>query len=273
MFTSNDSIKFMVAKIFFNLAEFSYKQIKKATISQSHGIDTLQFFYIQKGKGKIIIDGTEYEMENGTYFSIPPFVKYNINPDEETSYFSVYFVLNLASAYDRYKFLLNKVIINKDDSFSNIFNNMMNEFREKKLGYNEIVVSLFKILFISIVRNENVTGPRLSHWDLDNLQYKIEKIMLENFKTITLKELASKCYLSERELQRYLEKNYNKNFSDLKNDAKMSFAQNLLLSSNMSILEIAYETGYSSSEHFSNAFKKYYGKSPLKYKKETNANH
>ena len=150
---------------------------------------------------------------------------------------------------------------------------MMNEFKEKKLGYNEIVVSLFKILFINIVRNENVTGPRLSHWDLDNLQYKIEKIMLENFKTITIKELASKWYLSERELQRYLEKNYNKNFSDLKNDAKMSFAQNLLLSSNMSILEIAYETGYSSSEHFSNAFKKYYGKSPLKYKKETNANH
>jgi len=42
----------------------------------------------------------------------------------------------------------------------------------------------------------------------------------------------------------------------------MSMAKRLLLGTDKSAKEIAYQTGYSSPQHFSNAFKKKFGVSP-----------
>ena len=62
--------------------------------------------------------------------------------------------------------------------------------------------------------------------------------------------------------------NYKKSFINLKTDARMSFASNKLLYSNLPISEISIMVGYSSIEHFSYAFKNHYGISPLKYRKK-----
>jgi len=48
---------------------------------------------------------------------------------------------------------------------------------------------------------------------------------------------------------------------------KMSNAQDFLLHSNMSVLDISEALGYSSLSHFIHVFKKYYGTSPIQYKK------
>ena len=48
----------------------------------------------------------------------------------------------------------------------------------------------------------------------------------------------------------------------------MSFASNKLLYTKIKISELAELVGYSTPEHFSYAFKKYYGISPVEYKKK-----
>ena len=63
MFVSNDSIKFMIAKIFFNLAEFKNYQIKNNASYNYHGKDTLEINFIKDGKGKLKIDDQIYELE------------------------------------------------------------------------------------------------------------------------------------------------------------------------------------------------------------------
>ena len=80
--------------------------------------------------------------------------------------------------------------------------------------------------------------------------------------------MSSRLHLSIREFQRYLLKNYNKSFRELKNDAKMSFAANKLLYTDIKVADLALLVGYSTPEHFSFAFKEYYGVSPAKYKKK-----
>lgn len=267
MYTTNDSIKFMIAKIFFNLAEFKYNEIDKQTPTQFHGIKTMQLFYIEKGEGKFIVDDNDYQYTDNSYFVIPPLMKYSLCPTKESSIYSVYFILDTSTGYQRYFYLLEKLLYG-NRNLSIFFHTLIDEFKTKSIGYNEIVVSMFKSIIINIIRNENVEGPRLSHWDLDSLQYNIEKIFKEEFNSITLKEMADRLFISERELQRYLEKNYGKNFTSLKNDSRMSYALNLLINTDLSVSNISEIVGYSSNEHFSVAFKNYYGKSPLKYKKE-----
>ena len=149
-----------------------------------------------------------------------------------------------------------------------MFDTLLKELQNKTFGYNEIVVSMFKSIIVMILRNENISQERLSHWDLDNNQFQIEKILQDEFNTITLKELANKLFMSERELQRYLLTNYKKTFIELRNDARMAYASNQLIYTDISITELSYQVGYSSVTHFTYAFKNYYGISPLKYKKE-----
>ncbi len=56
------------------------------------------------------------------------------------------------------------------------------------------------------------------------------------------------------------------NFQNKKTEAKMSAASIMLRSQDMTVTQIADELGYSSVEHFSVAFRKYYGMSATKYR-------
>ena len=56
-------------------------------------------------------------------------------------------------------------------------------------------------------------------------------------------------------------------FQQKKTEARMSAAVILLSNKNKSITSIAEELGYSSAEHFSSAFHKYYEMSPREYRK------
>ena len=93
-------------------------------------------------------------------------------------------------------------------------------------------------------------------------------MFINEFKTISVKEMAKRCYMSVRDLQRFLNKSYNKSFTELKMEYRMNVAANRLIYSKDSISKIAEDCGYSSSEHFSYAFKQYYKIAPIKYRNE-----
>lgn len=269
MFSSNDSIKFMMAKVFFNLAEFSFKEINEPTNLKFHGVNTFVIYFIKEGKGKLIIEDKEYDIKENSYFTIPSFIKYQIIPIGNLEYYSSYFLIDRSTGYQKYLYLFEKCFVGNDKfDIYYLYEILLNELMTKQFGYNEVVVSMFKSIIVNLLRNENVEGERLSHWNLENSQFQIEQIFENEFQTITLESLAEKLFMSTREVQRYLKDNYKKSFIDLRNDARMSFAANKLRYTNLSVSEISELVGYSSIEHFSNAFKSYYKISPLKYRKE-----
>ena len=269
MFSISDSIKFMMAKIFFNLANFSYNKYTSPSTPQFHGIDTIVINYVAAGSGKVIIEDETFTMDEKGYFVIPPFKKYYVIPNGSMSIYTIYLLTDKTSGYKKFFPLLDVHHVGKDKfNLDYLFSSLHNEFKVKSFGYNEIVVSLFKMIIVTLLRDEGVDETRESHWDLDSFQYQIENILQNEFNTITLNDLASRLYMSPRELQRYLLENYKKSFINLKTDARMSFASNKLLYSNLPISEISIMVGYSSIEHFSYAFKNHYGISPLKYRKK-----
>ncbi len=268
MFVCNESIKFMMAKIYFSLAEFSILEIKEPTNLKFQGVDTLVFILIKKGNGKVIINKKEFLITEDSYIVIAPFSAYQLIPDGYLEYYSFYLSVDKSRGYQNYTYLLNDSRVGIDKyNIAYLFNMLYKEFKEKQIGYSEIAVSMFKTIIVSILRNENITGERLSYWKLNNSQFQIEQILQNEFKTITLDELANKLFMSPRDLQRYLKENYRKSFIELRNDARMAFAANKLKYTDLSIADISDLVGYSSIEHFSYAFKKYYGISPLKYRK------
>lgn len=73
---------------------------------------------------------------------------------------------------------------------------------------------------------------------------------------------------SPRHIRRILKEKYNTTPQQYITKLRMNYAQNLLLHSDMNVLSIALEVGYSSVANFINQFKKAYGLTPTKFRKK-----
>ncbi len=146
---------------------------------------------------------------------------------------------------------------------------MFAELKDRNIGYRAVVESLIKQIIIACVRNSSA-----GRYDPDDQALKsgdsqylaIEEAFLYEYATITLETLAKRLNLSTRQVQRQLIQHYGMNFQNKKTEAKMSAASIMLRSQDMTVTQIADELGYSSVEHFSVAFRKYYGMSATKYR-------
>jgi AraC-like DNA-binding protein len=95
----------------------------------------------------------------------------------------------------------------------------------------------------------------------------IESAFLWDYATITLPGLADRLGLGTRQTDRLLSEMYGQSFDDKKAQARMSAAAMLLTHTDESVTAIAERTGFSSLEHFGNAFRKRYRVSPTAYRR------
>ena len=126
-------------------------------------------------------------------------------------------------------------------------------------------------IIISCVRNYSGKRGRVDPQGFkseDDQYLKIEEAFLYEYATLSLTALAKRLNRSERQTQRLLMEHYGMNFQSKKTEAKMSAAALMLQSSKATVTEISDELGYSSVEHFSTAFKKYYGVSATAYREK-----
>jgi len=84
--------------------------------------------------------------------------------------------------------------------------------------------------------------------------------------TPTIDGLANCIYTSVRSTQRILKEIYGKSFSDLLTEYRLEKALELMKKSELSITDIAMQSGYNQYKTFYMAFTKHYGISPTRYR-------
>ena len=161
---------------------------------------------------------------------------------------------------------------------------LFEELKTKPAGYELMVQTILPQLILSVARHylgaqknrhtAQASAPEQNQQTVSEKAYLIiEEAFLYDYKTITLAELARRVSLSERQTERLLLKHYGQSFIQKKTEARMSAASQLLCETNTSIADIAEDLGYSSAEHFSNAFRKYYKTSPKAFRKTSGLPH
>ena len=95
---------------------------------------------------------------------------------------------------------------------------------------------------------------------------KIRKYIYDHPDTATLSELSGIFYMSEAYISRYLKQKLHISFSDLVKEARINKAKELLIRTDLSVLEISQHIGYSSHSHFIHVFHETVGSSPLQYR-------
>ena len=84
---------------------------------------------------------------------------------------------------------------------------------------------------------------------------------------IPVRSIAAQFSVSETSLKNYFRGVYGKNISAYLRDLRMSAAETALVSTELSIAEIASQVGYTKQGKFAQVFKAAFGRSPLEYRR------
>jgi len=96
---------------------------------------------------------------------------------------------------------------------------------------------------------------------------KVYAFIQDNFnKPIKAEEVAKLANMSTSNFSHYFKKATNKSFTRFLMDFRLGHVCQLLTTTQLSVSEIAFQTGYSNLSNFNRLFKKYKGCSPIQFR-------
>lgn len=162
--------------------------------------------------------------------------------------------------------LNNTPVISKLKEAATIFQTIQNELFTQEIGYSARVNQSIDELFILITRQ--LTRQNNSHRDFPQTFLKLEKTLRQNLShQWTVEEMAALVGLGTTAFNEKV-KNFT-GFSPLNYliNIRISEAIKLLKKEEVNVTNIALETGFYSSQHFSTTFKKLTGYTPSQFRK------
>lgn len=108
---------------------------------------------------------------------------------------------------------------------------------------------------------------RLTASDIQSIQKAHDILTEQAIHPPTIEELSRMVFLNQQKLKAGFTKQYHMSIGEYTNSLRMAMGASLLSSTDLSVSDIAKKTGYMYSGNFSKMFKKYYGVSPLEYRR------
>ncbi len=277
-------------RIFIEEAELHLVQavldlINESFPSHSHGEDCYELHYVASGKGTLLADGQELSLEAGTFYVTGPHVEHAqfSFPDTPLTEYCVFLKLSAKRFPHSAKRLTDPELCLRQftivtfwlkqnaSDFERLITALFREAQTKRLGYRLQIEAILKELFVLLVRSYHSSRPSASLpanvETSEKTALLIDEYFLYFYASASLENLSQSLGLSPRQTERLIRQYYGKTFQQKKAEARMAAALILLRQKN-SVTRIAETLGYSSIEHFSSAFRNYYGVSPSRYRKQ-----
>ncbi len=253
-----------------------------------HKNNFFEIVYVESGNGSQCINYNEFEYHSGNIFLLPPLNCHSFNIKERTKFyfirFSDHFFLGKQSLgdhkawFDSISYILanyNRVpgdIINTECERKYIIASIMTIHQEylSSDNHSETIISsaIASILTILARSIEHKFIDRLQESDsrFSNIIRYINNNLLDNEK-LKIPVIAETFGLSKGYFSDYFKRQAGVNLAEYIVKAKLKLAETYIIHTDQPIKEIAYNLNFADSSHFSNSFKKYYGKTVREFKK------
>ena len=134
----------------------------------------------------------------------------------------------------------------------------------------------FLQVLIKEARKKRYERSLLDGFATEELCSKLQQLMdsekVYTYDNITLKQLADELELTSHQLSQLLNEKLNMNFNTFVNQFRIRDAKLMLVNEpDRSVLSIAYAVGFNSKSSFYDAFSRFTGKTPQKYRKDYNS--
>mgnify|MGYP000923249265 CR=1 FL=1 len=268
----------------FNPTVFYVSKCKMTKNGVYHDHDCAELAYILSGKGRYLIDGKEYDVEAGDLIICNPGVKHThivTNTKEPTIEFIAGFTdfhfKNMAPNSIETKD--GSCIINTSAELKQDLTMLCYAMIAENESCNPGKYFMFKarlMQMLLLIMREILSGEDYEQNGCDfesyNKNYAVKRIVKylnDNYnKKISLEQIAHNMYLSPVYISKIFKEETGESPINYLIKIRLEKARDLLVkSSDASIKSIANQVGYEDAYHFSKLFKKYYGISPLYYRK------
>ena len=232
--------------------------------------DSYELYYMKEGSCKYFIDNRTYDIAEGDVVLIPAgTIHRTLYADGEHART----LINCPGSFvpesvrpllfsSSYVYRSTEIISALEDSFERI----EKEYEREDIFRDEALRALTAELFFTLARHATEKKTRTERNAA--IEHAIE-YMQKNFEIdITLSEIAKMCSVTPEHFSRIFKKETGFGFSEYLNQLRLRRAEYLLRNEpGRSVCEIAYACGFNDSNYFSSKFKKYFGISPVAYKK------
>lgn len=272
-------IHFLVENVKIHALNIVFELFTRTIPSHSHGNHCYEIHYIPAGYGKLVADGQYYDIFPNTLFVTGPHIEHAQTPlqSDPMQEYCIYLKIRSQSSITKETpvistFTSTPFWIGKDtQGMDAMMKQLFYELGHSYTGQQDLIRTLLSQLLIYTVRNYEdrpVSNLFLSRNSMaDSKSVIIDEYFLYEYQTLSLEELSRRLNLSARQTQRLLMEYYGKSFQQKKAEARMSVAAILLSDQSLSITAIAENLGYSSIEHFSSSFRRFYNTSPREFRK------
>jgi len=160
-------------------------------------------------------------------------------------------------------------LLNKHKEFENIFEEKFIEFSNKEKGYQAVLRGYLTILISKIFRYAKEKNCKINQ---NNREKEIIKKILEylekNFtKPFKAEDIARIVLLSPSYFTTLFKSSTGVSLTDYVHKLRIADACSMLTKTEMSVIEIMNEVGYSDSKFFYQIFKRYSGMTPGEFRK------
>ncbi len=211
----------------------------------------------------------DHSRQTGSYICIkvlPKMIYFSENPMYDSKYVIPFLQNNLLP----YQFFKRTEL--EGSGISTIMQSMLDCWTAQEYGYEIAIKSLFLQVFLWIIRYNHKNGrtpmdpsSEVSYENIRIIQKSVEFIN-KSFAEITEADAAAKVNMSYSYYSRLFRRVMGKNFNDYLTTVRINEAERLLLTSDRSVTEIALATGFSTSSHFIEKFRKLKKITPKQYR-------
>ncbi len=273
-------ILFTVENVKIHALNIVFELFTRTIPSHSHGNNCYEIHYIPAGYGKLVANGQYYDISPNTLFVTGPHIEHAQTPlqSDPMQEYCIYIKIRGLSSEMKDTPVLDAFTstpfwIGQDtQGVHALMKQLFYELEHSYTGQQDLIRLFLSQLLIFTVRNyeeRTVSNPLLSYNILpDSKAVIMDEYFLYEYQTLSLEDLSGRLNLSMRQTQRLLMDYYGKSFQQKKAEARMSVAAILLSDQSLSITVIAEKLGYSSIEHFSSSFRKFYNMSPREFRKK-----
>ncbi len=290
---AGENMKVYLEKDFISPKEKVFiEKIRTGKNEPPHTHEFVEMVYIYEGSAKHLIGDGVYDVSEGdllfidvgqthSFYNIDPkFCLINIllKPDfisgeliNSSNIFEV-FALSVFDDYDGK--VENSVRVvhfagKKRAEVKKMIDSMIDEFKNKPVGYRSAIAGYMNVLFAYILRSIQQSKQSDELVYIDRLAPEILSYIEQNIsEKITLDDLAAKCFYTPSYFCRVFKQCYGTTPKSYIKKMRMEKAVEYLGNTEMSIEQIIKMVGYSERTLFFRHFREMYGKTPSEYRKE-----
>lgn len=242
-------------------------------ITRNYGFDIQT-----SGTAKYLINGTDIEFSPGSVFFRKPGDKVLQYLDHRYHCYAINFTVHKKATGERLNpeeetcFLDFIPTYTEPDNFSEIVKTVMDfpeqslilndeeKYLKQEIAFRELLLLMYPLSQIDKNHNQSYVHPAVK---------KAISFFYANADTsLTMKEASDYAGISEKYFQQLFKNQTGKTPNDYFMEIRLQIAIKKLLTTEMPVSEIAYESGFTNCSYFTRIFKKYYHQTPSEFRKK-----